>query len=310
MRYPQPESYLQPDEPVPETELESLRANLMAKIGDLEAKLAESVPRQEVDTLHVKLRHSESLLAVSILRREAKAEADSLRAKIAQLQDGLAASVPKAELEAKVNELEIARKTIEDLGWKLLRSSATVEELQSKLSESVPRIELEAIKRQLESRIVDLEANLAFSIPGREAEELVTGAPVASRPAQTSPHKASASKCPFCNYKNRPDAICCASCGHKLEDEKEGLKFNEQSQIEHSSPVTTTKTAHIGGLSKLKSLLRSGSKSQKNITSHTPSAQSENRLETELMKLKSLYESGALTEAKYQREKKKLLSNL
>jgi len=218
MRPPQPESYRQPTESVPRTELESLRASLAAKIGDLEAKLAESVPRQEVDTLHIKLRQLESLLAVSIPRRAAKAEADSLRAKIAQLQDSLAGSVPKAELEAKVNELEIAKKTIEDLGWKLLQSSATVEDLQSALSDSVPRTELEAIKRQLESKIVDLEAKLAFSTPGREAEELVTGAPVASRPAQTSPHKASASKCPFCKYRNRPDAIYCASCGHKLED--------------------------------------------------------------------------------------------
>ena len=70
--------------------------------------------------MHVKLRQLESLLAVSIPRREAKAEADSLRAKVAQMQDRLVESVPKAELEAKVNELEIARKTIEDLRWKLL----------------------------------------------------------------------------------------------------------------------------------------------------------------------------------------------
>ena len=218
MRPPQPESYRQPTESVPGAELESLRASLAAKINDLEAKLAESVPRQQVDTLHVKLRQLESLLAVSIPRREAKAEADSLRAKIAQLQDTLAVSVPKAELEAKVKELETARETIEDLGWKLLQSSATVEDLQSKLSESVPRTELDAIKRQLESKIVDLEARLAFSTPGSEAEELGTGASVASRPAQTSPHRASASKCPFCKYRNRPDAIYCASCGRKLEE--------------------------------------------------------------------------------------------
>ena len=306
---PQPKSHLRTTESVPRTELESLRASLVAKIGDLESKLAESVPRQEVDTLYVKLRQVESLLAVSIPRREAKAEADSLRAKIAQLQDRLAGSVPKTELEAKVNELETARKTIEDLGWKLLRSSATVEDLQSKLSDSVPKIELEAVKRQLESKIVNLEANLAFSIPGREAKELVTGAPVALRPVQTSLYKASASKCPFCKYRNRPDAVYCASCGHNLKDEKARLKLIEQSPIEHSSPITTAKRTRIGGLSKLKSLLGSGSKSQKNITPHTPSAQPEDMLETELTKLKSLYESGALTETEYQRKKNKLLSD-
>jgi len=228
-RSPHPESHRRPAESVPRTELEFLRASLAAKIGDLEAKLAESVPRQEVDTLHVKLRQLESLLAVSIPRREAKAEADSLRAKIAQLQDRLVGSVPKAELEAKVNELEIAKKTIEDLGWKLLQSSATVEELQSNLSNSVPRTELEAIKRQLESKIVDLEAKLAFSIPGSEAKKLRTRTPVTSRPAQTSPHTAGSPKCPLCKYKNRPDAIYCASCGHKLEDETGQVKLNPKS---------------------------------------------------------------------------------
>jgi hypothetical protein len=280
----------------------------VAKIGDLEARLAESVRRQEVDTLHVKLRQLESLLAASIPRREAKAEADSLRAKIAQLQDTLAGSVPRAELEAKVNELEIARKTIEDLGGKLLRFSATVEDLQSKLSDSVPRIELEGIKRELESKIVDLEAKMAFPIPGRQAEELGTGAPVASRLPQTSPRKAGGSKCPFCKYRNRPDAIYCASCGHKLEDAEARLKLIAQSPIEHSSQVTTAETAHLGALSKLKSRLGFRSR-EENIALHTPSAQSEGKLETELAKLKSLYESGALTETEYQ-EKKKLLSDL
>ena len=168
-RSPQPKSYRQPTESVPRTELESLRASLVAKIGDLEAKLAESVPRQEVDTLHVKLRQLESLLAASIPRREAKAEADSLRAKIAQLQDRLAGSVPKAELEAKVNELEIARKTIEDLGGKLLRSSATVEDLQSKLSDSVPRIELEAIKRAAGIKDCGSRSEVGFPDPWKRS---------------------------------------------------------------------------------------------------------------------------------------------
>jgi hypothetical protein len=281
----------------------------VAKIDDLEAKLVESVPRQEVDTLHVKLRQLESLLAASIPRRETKAEADSLRAKIAQLQDRLAGSVPKAELEAKVNEIEIATKTIEDLGWKLLRSSATVEDLQSRLSDSVPRIELEATTRELESKIVDLEARLAFPIPESEAEELGTGSPVASRPAQTSPHKAGASKCPFCKYRNRPDAIYCASCGHKLEDEEARLKLIAQSPIDHSSPATTTETAHLGGFSRLKSLLGLGFESRKKIVSHTPSAESRDMPETRLTKLKSPYESGASTETEYQRDKKKFLSD-
>ena len=292
------------------TELESLRASLVAQIDDLEAKLAECMSRQEVDTLHVRLRRLESLLAESIPRREAKAETDSLRAEVAKLQDRLAGSVPKGELKGKVDELEIARKTIEDLGGQVSRSSAKIEELQRKLSDSVPRTEHETIKNQLQSNIVDLEAKLAVSIPRSEAEEQRTRTLIASRPVRASSEQPGPPKCPACKYRNRPDAIYCASCGHKLEDEKGGLRFNEQSQIEHSSTVTTMKTTHIGGLSKLKSLLGSGFGSQKNITSHAPSAQSEDMLETELTKLKSLYESGALEETEYQREKKKLLSDL
>jgi hypothetical protein len=309
-RPPQPESYRRPAESVPKTEMDFRRASLVARIGDLEAKLSESVPRQEVDKLHVRLRQLESLLAESVPRREAKSEADSLRANVAHLQDRLAGSVPKAELEAKVNELATARKTIEDLGGQLSSSSARIVELQSKLSDSVPRTELETIKNQLESNIVDLESKLAVMIPSSEAQELRTGTSVASRPAKTSSQRAGPSKCPLCKYKNRPDAIYCASCGHNLEDEEGGLKLVAKPSAEHSSSVTATKTAQIGGLSKLKSLLGSGFESQKKTTSHAPSARSEDMLETELTKLKSLYESGALTETEYQREKKKLLSDL
>jgi hypothetical protein len=214
--------------------------------------------------------------------------------------------VPKAELEAKVNELAIARKTIEDLGGQLSRSSAKVEELQSKLSDSVPRTELETIKSQLESNIVDLQAKLAVAIPRSEARELGSRISAASRPAQTSPQKAGPSKCPLCKYKNRSDAIYCGSCGHKLEDEKGGLKL----VAEHSPSVTATKTTHLRGSSRLKALIWSGFKSQKNLVSNTPSVQSGDLLETQLTKLKSLYESGALTETEYQREKKKLLGEL
>ena len=308
-RSPQPESHRKPAESVPRTELDSLRASLVAKIGDLEAKLSESVPRQETDKLHVRLRQLESLLAESVPRREAKAEADSLRVKVAQLQDRLAELVPKAELEAKVNELATANKAIEDLKGQLSRSSAKIEELQSKLSDSVPRKELETVKSQLESKIVELEAKLAVSIPRSKAEELRSGTPVASRSPQALAQRAGSPKCPLCKYKNRPDAIYCASCGHKLEDETGQVKLNAKSSIEQSSPVTTSKTAHLRGLSKLKSLLGSGFQPQKNTTSHTPNVQSGDMLEAELTKLKSLYESGALTETEYER-KKKLLSDL
>ena len=126
-RPPQRESYRQPTESVPRTELDSLKATLEARIGDLEAKLAVSVPRREVDTLRVKLRQLESLLAASIPRREAKAEADSLRARIALLQDNLAELVPKAELEDKVNELATANEAIEDLRGQLSQSSAKID---------------------------------------------------------------------------------------------------------------------------------------------------------------------------------------
>ena len=268
---------------------------MMARIGDLEAKLSESVPRQETDKLHVRLRQLESLLAESVPRREAKAEIDSLRVSVAQLQDGLAELVPKAELEAKVNELATANKEIEDLKGQLSRSSAKIEELQSKLSDSVPRKELETVKNQLESKIVELETKLAVPIPKRSP--------------QTLAQRAGSSKCPLCKYKNRPDAIYCASCGHKLEDETGQVKLNAKSSIEQSSPVTTSKTAHLGGLSRLKSLPGSGFRPQKKTTSHTPNVQSGDMLEAEFTKLKSLYESGVLTEADYDR-KKKLLRDL
>ena len=271
---PELESFRKPAESVPKTELETLRASLVAQIDDLEAKLAECMSRQEVDTLHVRLRRLESLLAESVPRREAKAEADSLRAETAKLQDMLAGSVPKGELEAKVGELEIARKTIEDLGGQVSRSSAKIEELQRKLSDAVPRTELETIKNQLQSNIADPEAKLAVSIPRSETEEQRIRTPNASRPVRASSQQTGSPRCPACKYKNRPDAIYCASCGHKLEDEKEGLRLVPQPSTEHSSPVTTVKTAHIGGLSKLKSLLGSGFESQKNVTSHAPSAQS------------------------------------
>jgi predicted RNase H-like nuclease (RuvC/YqgF family) len=208
--------YRKPADSVPTTELESLRARLETKIGNLEARLSQSVPRQEIDRLHVRLRQLESLLAQSVPRREAKAEADSLRANVAELQDRLAGSVPKAILEAKVNELESAGKTIEDLREQLSRSSTKIDELQNKLSDSVPRSELETVKTQLESNIVDLKAKLTFSAPRSETEGLTTGTPVTSRPSQTSARKAGPSKCPVCKYRNRPGAIYCASCGHKL----------------------------------------------------------------------------------------------
>ena len=259
-RPPQPGSR-KPAESAARTELDSLKATLEARIGDLEAKLSESVPRREVDTLHVKLRQLESLLAASIPRREAKAEADSLRARIALLQDNLAELVPKAELEDKVNELATANKAIEDLRGQLSQSSAKIDELQGKLSNSVPKTELETIKGELESRVVDLEAKLAASIPGSEARELRAETSVASRSSEALAQRAGSPKCPLCKFKNRPDAIYCASCGHKLEDEEATLKLMAESPIEQSSPATTTKTAHLGALSKLKSLLRSVFKS-------------------------------------------------
>jgi DNA repair exonuclease SbcCD ATPase subunit len=208
--------YRAPAEPVPTIELESLRASLERKIWDLEARLSESVPRQEVDRLHVRLRLLESLLAESVPIREAKAQANSLNASLAELQERLAESVPKAELESKVNELESARKTIEDLRGQLSQSSTKIEELQSKLFESVPRSELETMKSQLESDIVDLKARLAASFPKSEAEELTTGTQLTAGPGQTSTRKAVPEKCPVCKYRNRPDAVYCASCGHKL----------------------------------------------------------------------------------------------
>jgi hypothetical protein len=283
---------------------------LVARIGDLEAKLSESVPRQETDKLHVKLRQLESLLAESVPRRQAKAEADSLRVKVAQLHDRLAELAPKAELEAKVNELATAGRTIEDLKGQLLRSSAKIEELQNKLFGSVPRRELETVKNQLESKIVELEAKLTASIPRSEVQELRAGTPVTSRSPQTLAQRAGSPKCSLCKYKNRPDAIYCAGCGHKLEDETRQVKLNAKSSIEQSSPVPTSKTPHLGGLSKLKSLLGSGFQPQKNTMSHTLNFQSGRMLEAEFAKLKSLYESGALTETEYEWRKKKLLSDL
>lgn len=254
-RSPRPESHRKPAEFVPWTELDSLRAILVARIVDLEAKLSESAPRQETDKLHVRLRQLESLLAESVPRREAKAEADFLRVKVAQLQDRLMELVPKAELEANVNELATANKTIEDLRRQLSRSSAKIEELQSNLSDSVPKKELETVKNQLESNIVELEAKLAVSIPRSEAKELRSGTTVASRSPQTHAQRAGSPKCPLCKYKNRPDAIYCASCGHKLEDETGQVKLNAKSSIEQSSPVTTSKMAHLEGRSKLTPLL-------------------------------------------------------
>jgi hypothetical protein len=278
---------------------------LVARIVELEAKLSESVPRQETDKLHVKLRQLESLLAESVPRREAKAEANSLRVRVAQLQDRLAELVPKAELEAKANELATANRTIEDLKGQLSQSSTKIEELQSKLSDSVPRKELKTLKNQLESKIMELETKLIVSTPGSEAKELRAGTPVASRPPQALAQRAGSPKCPLCKYKNRPDAIYCAGCGHKLEDMTGQVKLNAKPSMEQSSPVPTSKTAHLGGLSKLKPLLSSGFRRQKNTTSHTPNVQSGD-METELTKLKALYESGALTETEYERKKKRL----
>ena len=220
----QPESHRRPAESVPRTEVDSLRTSLVAKISDLEAKLSESMPRQEVDKLHVRLRQLESLLAESVPRREAKAESDSLRMKVAQLHDRLAELVPKTELETKVNELATAKKAIEDLKGQLSRSSIKIEELQSKLSDSVPRKELETMKNRLESKILGLETESAVSIPRSEEEELRDGAPAVSRSPQTLAQRTSSPKCPLCKYKNRPDAIYCTSCGHKLKDETEQAK--------------------------------------------------------------------------------------
>jgi len=308
-RSPHPESHRKPAESVPRTELDSLRASLVARIGELEAQLSESTSRQETDKLHVRLRQLESLLAESVPRREAKAETDSLRAKVAQLQDRLAELAPKAELEAKANELATANKTIEDLTGQLSRSSAKIEELQSRLSDSVPRRELETVKNQLEPKIVELEAKLAVSILRSEAKELRAGTPVASRSPQTHAQKVGPPKCPLCKYKNRRDAIYCASCGHKLEDKTGQVQANAKPSTAQSSSATTSKTVHLGGLSKLKSHLRSRFRPQKNTTPHSPNVQSGHMLEAELTKLKSLYESGALTETEYER-KKKLLTDV
>jgi hypothetical protein len=95
--------------------------------------------------------------------------------------------------------------------------------------------------------------------------------------------------------------------------EKDGMKLAAQSQIEQ--PPTTASirpgppTADLGRFSKLKSMLGSGLKSQKPIP--CPSGvQSGDMLEAQLTKLKSLYDSGALTETEYQQEKRKLLSEL
>jgi hypothetical protein len=254
--------YQGPAESAPETKSDSPRASLVEKIGELEAKLSESVPRQEIDRLHVRLRQVESLLAESVPIREAKAEADSLRASVAELKDRLARSVTKAELETKVNELESTRKTIEDLREQLSRSSAKIEELQNKLSDSVPRSEVETIKSTLESDVADLRAKLAVSIPRSEVEEVRTTARLTPRSFQIS-QKPGRTKCPLCKYKNRPDAIYCASCGHKLEDEEKESNSSE-SEVERSSREAMAKTAPVGGLSKLRSLLWSRLESQKN----------------------------------------------
>jgi len=159
-------------------------------------------------------------------------------------------SVPKTELESLRASLVA-----------LTQCSAKIDELQGKLSNSIPKTELETIKGELESKVVDLEAKLAASIPGSEARELRAETSVVSRSPEALAQRAGSPKCPLCKFKNRPDAIYCASCGHKLEDEEATLKLVAESPIEQPSPATTTKTARLGALSKLKSLLRSVFKS-------------------------------------------------
>jgi BMFP domain-containing protein YqiC len=245
-------------------EANAAKAELLNKVTKLEAKLAESVPRGEVERLRAEIEEQEKKLAAS------KSEGDSLRAKVAQLQDRLAQSVSKADAEAKANELEgklslerreieVARKTIEDLKGQLSKSSARIGELQAKLSDSIPRTELETTKRQLESRIADLEAKLAPSIAKSQAEEKRIEASAVSAPAETFPKV-----CTMCGHSNRVDAVFCAGCGRILEtekgkDEKGTTKLTAQWPIEQPISATSTMIGASMGkaarLSKLKSLL-------------------------------------------------------
>lgn len=301
------------------------QAELLSKIAKLEAKLAESVPRGEVERLHAEIAELEKKLAAS------KFEGDSLRMKVEQLQDRLTESVSKAESEARVNELEaklsverreteVARKTIEDLQGQLSESSAKIDELQGKLSDSLPRTELETTKTELESKIVNLEAKLALSVPKNEVDELRSGVSVASRPAQTLPENDGPSKsCPICEHGNRVDAIFCASCGHLLDsqigkDKKGEMRPIAQSPIEQPSTVTPVTTGSsktdLGRLSKLKSMVGSRFKPKKNLIPRPSGVQSGDMLEARLTKLKSLYDSGALTEAEYNQQKTKLLGEI
>jgi DNA repair exonuclease SbcCD ATPase subunit len=301
---------------LPKVEANAAKAELIDKVSKLEAKLAESIPRGEAQRLRAEIEELEKKLATS------KSEGESLRAKVAQFQDTLTMSVPKADSEAKVNELEaklsverreieVARKTIRDLQEQLSQSSARIDELQGKLSDSIPRTEVETTKRELETKIVGLEAKLAPLVAKSEVDELRTGVPVALRPAEIFPKS-----CPMCKYRNRPDAIFCAGCGHMFvsRDEKEGTKLIARSPTEQPSIVTPMmtgpSTAELGRLSKLKSKLGSGFKSQKKVISHPPSIQSGDMLEARLTKLKSLHDSGALTEGEYEQEKRKLLGEV
>lgn len=308
---------------LPRVEVQAAEAELLDKVTKLEAKLAESVPGDVAERLHVEIEEVEKKLAAS------KSDADSLHAKVAQLQDRLEESVPRAESEAKLNELEakasvqireieVARKTIEDLQGQLSQSSARIDELQAKLSDSVPRTEHETTKGELESKIVDLKAKLAGSIPESEEDELRTGASVASKPAQTFAQQAGLPKsCPMCKYTNRFDAMFCASCGHVLDskngkDEKGETKLIARPPIEQPSTVTLMTTrpsmANQGRLSKLRSLLGSRFKSRENLIPLSSGTQSGDMLEAQLTKLRSLYDSGALTDVEYKEEKRKLLS--
>ena len=310
---------------LPKVEVQAAKAELLDEITKLEDKLAESVPRGEAERLRVEIEELEKKLAVS------KSDADSLHAEVAQLQDRLAQSVPRAESEANLNELEAkvsaerreieaARETTEDLEGQFSQSSASIDALQGKLSDSVPRTELETARGELESKIVDLRTKLGVSVPGSDADKLRTAAPVTSTPAQTFPQQAGPRKsCPMCKYRNHVDAIFCASCGHMLgsnngEDKKVLMKLIAHPPIEQPLTVTSMTTgpsiADLGRLSKLKSLLGSRFKHQNNVAPSSSRVQSGDTLEAQLTTLKSQYDSGALKEAEYNEEKRKLLSQV
>jgi chromosome segregation ATPase len=138
-------------ESLPKAEAEAAKAELQGKNVKLEAELAESVPRDEADQIRAEVEELEKELAAS------KSEADSLHEQLAQLQARLADSVPKAELETKVSEL----------GTTLWRARRDLELVKANIKD------LEALKGELQSKVVDLETELAASVPRTEADALV-----------------------------------------------------------------------------------------------------------------------------------------